>query len=145
MDELIEELKTALATSFAFYLKAQYFHWNVTGKDFVQLHDFFGKLYEEVLDSIDTMAEHIRALDAFAPGGLKRMVDLSLISDTDIIPNDHEMVNILLQDNRILTNHLNKVFELADSENEQGLADFISQRLASHKKHAWMLRSILSK
>lgn len=145
MDELIEELKTALATSFAFYLKAQYFHWNVTGKDFVQLHDFFGKLYEEVLDSIDTMAEHIRALDAFSPGGLKRMADLSLISDTDIIPTDEMMVNILSQNNQTLIKQLNKVFELADSENEQALADFISQRLASHKKHAWMLRSILSK
>lgn len=145
MNELIEELKTALATSFAFYLKAQYFHWNVTGKDFVQLHDFFGKLYEEVLDSIDTMAEHIRALDAYAPGGLKRMVDLSLISDTDIIPSDQEMVNILLQDNRTIIKQLNKVFQFADSENEQGLADFISQRLASHQKHAWMMRSILSK
>lgn len=145
MDELIEELKTALATSFAFYLKAQYFHWNVTGKDFVQLHDFFGKLYEEVLDSIDIMAEHIRALDAFSPGGLKRMADLSLISDTDIIPTDEMMVNILSQNNQTLIKQLNKVFELADSENEQALADFISQRLASHKKHAWMLRSILSK
>ncbi len=145
MDELIEELKTALATSFAFYLKAQYFHWNVTGKDFVQLHDFFGKVYEEVLDSIDTMAEHIRALDAFAPGGLKRMVDLSLIDDTDIIPTDENMVNTLLKDNQTIIKQLNKVFQLADSENEQGLADFISQRLASHQKHAWMLRSILSK
>ena len=145
MDELIEELKTALATSFAFYLKAQYFHWNVTGKDFVQLHDFFGKLYEEVLDSIDIMAEHIRALDAFSPGGLKRMANLSLISDTDIIPTDEMMVNILSQNNQTLIKQLNKVFELADSENEQALADFISQRLASHKKHAWMLRSILSK
>lgn len=145
MDELIEELKTALATSFAFYLKAQYFHWNVTGKDFVQLHDFFGKVYEEVLDSIDTMAEHIRALDAFAPGGLKRMVDLSLIDDTDIIPTDEMMVNTLLKDNQIIIKQMNKVFQLADSENEQGLADFISQRLASHQKHAWMLRSILSK
>lgn len=145
MDELIEELKTALATSFAFYLKAQYFHWNVTGKDFVQLHDFFGKVYEEVLDSIDTMAEHIRALDAFAPGGLKRMVDLSLIDDTDIIPTDEMMVNTLLKDNQTIIKQLNKVFQLADSENEQGLADFISQRLASHQKHAWMLRSILSK
>jgi starvation-inducible DNA-binding protein len=145
MDELIEELKTALATSFAFYLKAQYFHWNVTGKDFVQLHDFFGRVYEEVLDSIDTMAEHIRALDAFAPGGLKRMVDLSLIDDTDIIPTDEMMVNTLLKDNQTIIKQLNKAFQLADSENEQGLADFISQRLASHKKHAWMLRSILSK
>lgn len=145
MDELIEELKTALATSFAFYLKAQYFHWNVTGKDFVQLHDFFGKVYEEVLDSIDLMAEHIRALDAFAPGGLKRMVDLSLISDTDIIPTDEVMVNTLFKDNQTIIKQLNKVFQLADSENEQGLADFISQRLASHQKHAWMLKSILSK
>lgn len=145
MDELIEELKTALATSFAFYLKAQYFHWNVTGKDFVQLHDFFGRVYEEVLDSIDTMAEHIRALDAFAPGGLKRMVDLSLIDDTDIIPTDEMMVNTLLKDNQTIIKQMNKVFQLADSENQQGLADFISQRLASHQKHAWMLRSILSK
>lgn len=144
MENLIDELKVALATTFSFYLKAQFFHWNVTGKDFVQLHDFFGKVYEEVLDSIDTMAEHIRALDAYAPGGLKRMAELSLISDTDIIPSDIEMVNTLYKDNAVVIGVLNLVFRLADEENEQALADFISQRLASHKKHAWMMRSILS-
>jgi DNA-binding ferritin-like protein len=73
------------------------------------------------------------------------MKDLSLISDTDIIPKDEDMVNVLFNNNQLLLNQLNKVFQLADSENEQGLVDFISQRLASHKKHAWMLRSILSK
>ena len=144
MENLIDELKVALATTFSFYLKAQFFHWNVTGKDFVQLHDFFGKVYEEVLDSIDTMSEHIRALDAYAPGGLKRMAELSLISDTDIIPSDIEMVNTLYKDNAVVIGVLNLVFRLADEENEQALADFISQRLASHKKHAWMMRSILS-
>jgi len=145
MEELIEEMKIVLASSFHFYLKSQFFHWNVTGKDFVQLHDFFGKLYEEVLDSIDSIAEHIRALDDYAPGSFKRFNELSLISDTEIIPSDENMVKILLVDNEKIINQLNKTFDLADQNNEQGLADFISSRLDSHKKHAWMLRSIIRK
>jgi len=106
---------------------------------------FFGKLYEEVLDSIDSIAEHIRALDDYAPGSFKRFNELSLISDTEIIPSDENMVKLLLVDNEKIINQLNKTFDLADQNNEQGLADFISSRLDSHKKHAWMLRSIIRK
>jgi len=40
---------------------------------------------------------------------------------------------------------LNKLFELADAQNEQGLADWAAGRLDSHKKHAWMIRSSLKK
>lgn len=145
MEELVSELKIALASSFAFYLKAQYFHWNVTGKDFVQLHDFFGKLYEEVLESIDSTAEHIRALDEYAPGSFQRFSELSIIQDETKILKDEEMIKVLSNDNQKLIEHLNKLFKEADQQNEQGLADYIAGRIDAHKKHGWMLRSIASR
>ena len=40
MDELIEQMKVALASTFAFYLKAHNFHWNVEGPNFPQYHSF---------------------------------------------------------------------------------------------------------
>ena len=58
---LKDNLKSLLATQYAFVIKAQFFHWNVEGSDFGQLHRFFGKIYEEVYEnSIDQTAEFIR-------------------------------------------------------------------------------------
>ena len=66
---LTESLKTILASSYAYVIKAQFFHWNVEGPDFAQLHDFFGNIYEEVYsNSIDRCAEFIRVLDELCTG-----------------------------------------------------------------------------
>ena len=78
---LKDDLKTLLATEYAFVIKAQFFHWNVEGPDFAQLHEFFGELYEEVYgNSIDRTAEFIRVLDDYAPGSLERFTELSQIA-----------------------------------------------------------------
>ena len=77
MEELVNRMKVVLATSFSFYLKAHYYHWNVEGIHFSQYHQFFAELYQEIHESIDQTAEQIRALDAYAPGSLKRYKELS--------------------------------------------------------------------
>ena len=83
MDEVIEKLKIAFGTSFAFYLKAHNFHWNVEGPQFYQFHEFFGDIYEEVQSSLDSTAEQIRTLDAYTPGSLNRLQELSTVSAED--------------------------------------------------------------
>jgi DNA-binding ferritin-like protein len=68
---LSDNLKTLLATEYAFVIKAQFFHWNVEGPDFAQLHKFFGKIYDEVYEnSIDqtagdttTLEEHLNGFE----------------------------------------------------------------------------------
>ena len=60
---LADDLKTLLATQYAYVIKAQFFHWNCEGSDFGQLHKFFGKIYDEVFENgIDQTAEFIRIL-----------------------------------------------------------------------------------
>jgi DNA-binding ferritin-like protein len=38
---------------------------------------------------------------------------------------------------------LNQVFQVATEENQQGIANFIAERIDAHQKHGWMLRSYL--
>lgn len=144
-EELIEKMKVLLADSFAFYLKAQMFHWNVEGPNFPQYHDFLGDLYQEVYGSIDTTAEEIRKLGDYAPGSFSRFMELSSIKDNRGLPSPEEMFVELVGDNQIIINSLNSIFTLAEENNEIGLADYISQRHDAHKKHAWMITSTIKR
>jgi len=136
-------LKNVLADNFSLYLKAQYYHWNVEGSDFYQLHEFFGDLYEEIYSSIDKFAEEIRALNAYAPGSFKRFSELSSIEGEERVLSANEMLSQLLKDNATYINTLTQAFNQAEVEKEIGLSNFIQDRIDQHKKHAWMLRSFL--
>jgi starvation-inducible DNA-binding protein len=142
MDELIEQMKVTLASTFAFYLKAHGFHWNVEGANFPQYHEFLGNLYEEVFGAVDPIAEHLRTLNSFAPASFARYTDLSIIKDELNIPPAMSMMVKLKDDNAQLIEQLNKTQVLADSNKKMGLANFLQDRIDAHEKHGWMLRSI---
>ena len=143
METLIEIMRKVLADTFAMYLKAHNYHWNVEGPNFPQYHDFFGKLYEELHGAVDPIAEEIRSLDAYAPGSFSRFMELTEIEDETNVPMAREMALKLLRDNDTVLNTLNVAFKLADQFDRQGLADFVAGRIDVHNKHAWMLRSII--
>ncbi len=141
---LADALKTLLATEYAFVIKAQLFHWNVEGPDFAQLHEFFGDIYEEVYDnSIDRTAEYIRTLEDYTPGSFERFQELSIISGQTKIPRARLMIEELLANNGQMIELLNKTFEIAQNEKQEGIANFIAERIDAHGKHGWMLRSFL--
>ena len=141
---LADDLKTLLATEYAYSIKAQYFHWNIEGPDFAQLHEFFGNLYEEVYNnSIDRTAEFIRTLDEYTPGSFERFSELSEIAGQLRVPRARLMIEELLADTALMIDLLNQCFASAEQENQQGIANFIAERLDAMAKHAWMLRSFL--
>ena len=141
---LADDLKTLLATEYAFVIKAQNFHWNVEGPDFAQLHEFFGDLYNEVYDnSIDRTAEYIRTLEEYSPGSFERFLELSQIAGQTKIPRARLMIEELLNDNTTMIDLLNRVFESAAAEKQEGIANFIAERIDAHGKHGWMMRSLL--
>jgi starvation-inducible DNA-binding protein len=140
---LADDLKTLLATQYAFVIKAQFFHWNVEGMHFSQLHKFFGKIYEEVNDAIDATAEYIRILEEYTPGSFERFGELSLITGQIKVPRARLMLQELLEDNQVVIDLLNQCFAAAEQENQQGIADFIAGRIDAQGKHGWMLKAFL--
>jgi starvation-inducible DNA-binding protein len=143
MNDLIQQMKVVLASSFAMYLKAHNFHWNVEGPNFSEYHKLFGDIYEDIWGSVDEVAERIRTLDQYAPGSMSRFTQLSVIDDQLNIPSARAMVQELLSDNAKIIAELDKAFALADKANKQGLADYFAGRIDAHEKHGWMLRATL--
>ena len=129
---LAEDLKTLLATQNALAIKAQNFHWNVEGPDFAQYHDFFGNFYSEIYSAVDKIAEYIRTLQEYSPGSFERYMELSVIQGQTKIPRARLMIEELLNDNNTMLDLFN-----------QGIANFVAERLDAHGKHGWMLRSFL--
>ena len=140
-EDLVEKMKVVLASAFSLYLKAHNYHWNVTGPNFKQYHDFFSTFYEDVHDSVDLYAEHIRALKSFSPGSLKRFSELTVISDEIAVPSPKFMFIRLSQDNERFLDELREARNMADSLNEYGVVNFLEDRIDFHEKMQWMLDS----
>jgi len=141
MEQLIEQMKTILGTTFGLYFKAHSYHWNIEGPDFAQYHDFLGNFYTAVFANVDPIAEHIRALDSYAPVALSRMLELSDIEETDTVPSALTMLSNLKNDNERYMMHLRAGIAAAEGANEPAVGNFLQDILDQHQKQGWMLRS----
>ena len=140
---LADLLKTYLASTFAYYLKSQLFHWNVEGPDFGQLHKFFQKIYEDAYSAVDPIAEYIRTTEEYAPGSLSRFQELSQIQDQTKVPRARLMLEELLADTQTMIDMSKQVFDAASAEGREDVANFAAERQSSHGKYMWQLKSYL--
>ncbi len=140
---LSDALKQFLATSFAYYLKAHYFHWNVEGPDFVQLHELFSNIYEDTYNSVDTTAEYIRTEEEYAPGSFERFQELSLIQGQTKVPRARLMIEELLADTQTMKDLSKSLFDEATQVGREDVANFAAERQSQHGKYAWQLKSLL--
>ena len=142
MDELNTALKIVMANTYAMYFKAHGHHWNVEGKDFSQLHDFFSNLYLELFAAVDVIAEQIRALDDYAPYNMTELASTTTVKESNIYGVDVSgMLADLIDANVSVIEALNTAHKLADADGNRGLVNLIEERLDVHAKHAWMLRA----
>jgi starvation-inducible DNA-binding protein len=144
MEQLIEQMKVVQASAFSLYLKAHGYHWNVTGPNFAEYHNFLGGFYEGVFGSIDPIAEHIRALGAFAPASLMRFTELTVVQDEMAIPPAGVMCARLAADNDKVIIEYRKAHELASAASQYGLLNFIEGQIDWHDKMAWQLKAFNS-
>ena len=143
MEQLINALKIAFASEYAYALKVQNFHWNVTGPDFREYHKLFGKIYTEVYESIDPFAENIRKAGAYTPASLAKFSMLTVVEDENQVIDARTMTAELLADSDKLAQLMAMVYKMADDAGEFGLANFLAERQDAHRKHSWFLRSTL--
>jgi starvation-inducible DNA-binding protein len=141
MKELQQAAKIAFASEFTFYLKAHFFHWNVEGIHFQELHSLFETIYTEVYGSIDDFAEKIRSLGAYAPGSNSRFSVLTAINDETEVIAGEAMIQELLADSDNMVKILKRVYDIAEATGEHGFSNFLAERMDAHRKHSWQLRA----
>jgi starvation-inducible DNA-binding protein len=132
-----------LADTLVLQLKAQNFHWNVTGPLFPMLHDLFGRQYTELSEAADALAERIRALGHPTPATWRQLADLSAIPEETGVPRADDMVKRLLEAHETAARTARRIQKTAERVGDAPSADMLTGRLAAHEKAAWMLRSAL--
>lgn len=138
---LTDELAELQADVTVLYFKAHGYHWNVEGEDFGQYHELFETIYEDIYSSIDPIAENIRKLGEYAPFKLDTLIKLTSLPNSTVDTNPKAMAKDLLKSNEQVVGKLKSVFDTANEANEQGIANFIAERIDLHQKWSWQLKA----
>ena len=141
--KIAEGLSKLLADTYTLYLKTHNFHWNVTGPMFNTLHTMFETQYTELALAVDAIAERIRALGYPAPGTYKEYAKLSSIAEEDGVPEATDMIRKLVEGQEAVVRTARSLFAVIDAAGDEPSADLLTQRMQTHEKTAWMLRSLL--
>jgi len=131
-ESLAGELQSLLNDVSAYYITAHQFHWNIVGPDFAEFHKFFKKIYTDAWESLDGIAESIRKLD--------QMVDIEF-GQPDECEGVDEMLKCLSEMNMDLISTLKDTIDCADKYREQGILNFLADRLDTHQKFQWQITS----
>jgi starvation-inducible DNA-binding protein len=145
MNNLSDALKILLASNFVLYLKTHAAHWNVRGMFFYELHKMFEEQYNELYENVDIIAEKIRQLDCDVCLTPQDQLSHSFIESNQQVLDGVGYLDTLLHDHDKMIFLLNKVFKVAESENNQAVMNYIADRLDSHSKMRWFLKASLDK
>ena len=141
--EISNGLAELLADSYSLYLKTHNYHWNVTGPLFNTLHTMFEEQYTELATAVDEIAERIRALGIRAPGSYSEFSELTNIKEANGEESAEDMIRALVAGQETVVRTARNAFPAADAANDEPTADLLTQRMQTHEKNAWMLRSML--
>ena len=142
---LEQDLNVLLASTFGMALKAQNYHWNVMGIEFYQLHELYEEIYDDLYEHVDIIAEAIRSMGNFPAGSLMEYVELSEIAeDDDVVSDSFIQVNNLVKANDVVIRIIKIAMTSAKEEGAEDILDLLVNRLRQHKKHGWMLNSLLT-
>ncbi|MCQ8185292.1 Dps family protein [Parvularcula maris] len=138
-------LTDLLGETYALYLRAHGYHWNVEGPNFASLHALFEEDYRALFESLDEIAERIRALGAYAPmGGELRRIAARYAEDNEV-PSANAMVQNLLSGHESWLEGARAALDVAEEAGDPATEGLLGELITAHEKTAWMLRSSLER
>lgn len=138
-------LNKLLADEHVVYVKIRNAHWNVEGPDFHAQHLFFEELYNEWAETIDEIAERVRAIGHYAVGTMKEFLELTQLTEMRYNKTDSQgYIKELLSDIEAVIVYIREQLDaVSEKHDDAGTEDFLVGIMGAHEKTAWMLRAHL--
>lgn len=140
-----DALKRVMGDLYALYLKTHGYHWNVEGPNFKSLHELFEENYRAMWESLDEVAERIRALGVHAPMGPEIMAHARIDTADNAVPSANAMIQNLVAGHEAFLGSAREALDVADDADDEASEALLGDLIAAHEKMAWMLRSSLER
>lgn len=145
LQKITNILNDDLADEYVLLTKTRNYHCNVEDPRFNDLHKFFEEQYELLSAAVDEIAERVRSVGGRTRATLKEFINSSQIrEDIGSYPNADTMLGNLLSDHETIIKTLRKNINECQELNDEGTANFLTDKMEQHEKMAWMLRSFLA-
>jgi|SRR5690554_3305140 len=140
--ELIALLNKNLAEALDLYSQTKQAHWNVKGVDFIQLHELFDELAENLEGHVDELAERATALGGVARGTVRMAAaDSDLAEYPDDVADGIKHVGLLADRYGEYGNRVREAIDKAEELGDPVTADLFTGISRDLDKHLYFLES----
>jgi starvation-inducible DNA-binding protein len=141
---ITEAVNPLIADALALYVKTKNYHWHLSGSHFNDYHVLLDMHAEQLLASVDTMAERVRRV------GGTTIRSISHISQLQNIPDDNdefvppgEMVRRLMHDEQRIAEMQRAAIEVCEKNRDHATASELEELLDKTERRKWFLFEIL--
>ena len=139
MNDLIEKLREVFATNFVAYYQSHVAHVNITGRNFYSDHKLLQKVYENLQDQIDTIAEFLRSLETFMPESIGDVMDMTQIADDLVMGDSDELLRLVGKNLQTLVDLYRELEREADDAGQDQIANYAQDQETILTKQIWMI------
>jgi starvation-inducible DNA-binding protein len=136
-------LNKLLSTYQIFVMNVRGFHWNIQDKNFFDMHIQYEKLYNELLDKIDQLAERMLAIELRPLHAYSDYIRQSLIEECKDIHKSHDINREIVASLKIIGQLEQECIENAEKLKDFPTHDMLTAFLEDHQKKAWMFSATL--
>lgn len=141
---LIDQLQREVANGFILYANYKHYHWQTYGPLFRDIHLMYDEFAEEVLATIDPIAERIRMMGhdvrTFQPSRMQTEASVQSAGDHQSLK---EMVQEADANCLVVIRELRDAARMAEGINDPGTVDLLSKTVQVYEKQEWFLREHL--
>jgi starvation-inducible DNA-binding protein len=142
---VIQGLRRQVANAFVLYTNYKHYHWQTYGPLFRDLHLMFDEFAQQVLESVDHLAERVRMIGQDPPAHLIELADLATVATAAPHSTMRDMIEEADRNALLMIKEMRTAAKVADDHNDPGTVDLVSRFVQVYEKQEWWLRDILRK
>ena len=137
------QLQQVFANNFVAYFRAHVSHVNLVGRNFMSDHKILGKIYEDLQEQTDSLAELLRTVQEFMPTTLASVIESSQVTDMPCEGSADSLLEDVRADLEQLKGDHEELMEVAEADGHKEIANYAQDRILTLAKYIWMLDSTL--
>ncbi|KXS47799.1 Dps family protein [Halanaerobium congolense] len=140
-----EKMNTYLANLAVLNTKLHNLHWNVEGKQFMQVHSFTEELYDDFFEKYDEVAEIMKMKGEFPLVKLNDYIEAATIEELDSKKYGvDEVLNEVQSDLKEMKKLAAEIRNDADGDGDFEVVGAFEDHVAGYSQNIWFVTAILA-
>jgi DNA-binding ferritin-like protein (oxidative damage protectant) len=141
-----KDLNKFLSNLAVMTFKLHNLHWNLVGINFVQLHEYTEKLYDQTFEQFDEVAEILKMKGETPSVKLSEYLKIASIKEIDAKPfTAAEVLKVLKADIQEMASLADKIRKAAGKADDFQVSTVFEDYLKSYAKTQWFLNAMIAK